>query len=86
MSSPEKLFRCFQEARRSQAQYSKCLQDICSDGEEKLFQELAMDAAKQVKKIKDFYRTYYGTNLTSCHCRKERGDLSKKFFGGIAKW
>lgn len=71
MNSPEKLFQCFQEARRSQAHYSKCLQETCSDEEEKLFQELALDAVKQAKKIQEFYKVYYGSSFTSCACQKE---------------
>lgn len=71
MNSPEKLFQCFQEVRRCQAQYSKYLQETCSDGEEKLFQELVLDAVKQAKKIQEFYKAYYGLNLNSCACRQK---------------
>lgn len=74
MNSPEKLFQCFQEARRSQAHYSKCLQETCSDEEEKLFQELALDAVKQARKIQEFYKAYYGLSLSSCACQQE-GEL-----------
>ncbi|RAP26426.1 hypothetical protein C2W64_01970 [Brevibacillus laterosporus] len=66
MNSPEKLFKCFQELRRCQAYYSKCLEKGCSTEEEEFFQELSIDSAKQVKKIIDFYKKHYGLKFLSC--------------------
>ncbi|GAA0464250.1 hypothetical protein GCM10008935_19990 [Alkalibacillus silvisoli] len=51
----ENIFKCYCQARKAQAFYSKCLDQHDSSPEEKeIIYELIADAAKTSKKLRDY--------------------------------
>lgn len=60
---PEKVYKCFMEARCSQLIYAQCIDENCSEEERNFFQDLAKESTKQVNSINSFANKYYGINL-----------------------
>lgn len=70
MEIPHYVFHCIYKAKCCQIFYAKCINNNYSSEEKELFQDLALDSAKQVMKIKEFYGERFGIDLLSYHFHK----------------
>jgi major intracellular serine protease len=53
-SNKETMIKCFCEARKTQAFFTKCLNDNATDEEREFLMELVKESAATSKKILDF--------------------------------